>query len=130
MQQITHEMLVTIAEYDGWKISEEYELPQVVYRKGNDQVEAITIAGKENEFFSRNMRYGTSMDWLHPVAMKVLKFFQYEDKGDLPSEFWNVVNCCHLPPINGEYIGLLNAVYEAVLFINQAEQTTGKPDNV
>lgn len=119
MQQITHEMLVTIAEYDGWKISEEYELPQVVYRKGNDQVEAITISGKESEFFSRNMRYGTSMDWLHPVAMKALKSLQCEDRGDLPAEFWKIVNSCNLSPINGQYIDLLNAVYEGILFINQ-----------
>lgn len=122
MQQITHEMLVTIAEYDEWKISEEYELPQVVYRKGNDQVEAITISGEKNEFFSKNMRYGTSMDWLHPVALKAYSELidcQYNDISDITDKCETIQSAMMRKPINGQYIDLFNAVYEAILLINQ-----------
>lgn len=129
MQQITHEMLQVVAEYDGWELKGEPNFipPYKIWIKhlpqGTNMIPYISPSGKEYDDWAKQMKYATSMDWLHPVAMKVLKSLQCEDKGDLPSEFWNVVNCCSLPPINGQYIDLFKANYEAILFIKQNKET-------
>lgn len=108
----TQDKVKVIAEYDGWVntgLLHPFK-PENGYQYRKEGLIGVSWLPK--------MQYLTSLDWLHPVAMKVLKSLECEDKCDLPSEFWNIVNCCHLQPINGEYIDLFNAVYDGIVFLN------------
>lgn len=122
---ITDKMVLTVAEYDGYKVSDRYELPQVVYEKGNHQVEYIKTSGEPNEYFQANMGYTTSMDKLHPVAVDVTDALINKFYNTLhPMMFEGASNSYHkmrnmifVRPENGVYVHLFNAVYEGIAFI-------------
>ena len=63
------------------------------------------------------MPYLTSLDWLHPVAMKVLGERKGRDDAETVQSLIRV--CCWIAPINGEYIDIFNAVYEGIVFLNE-----------
>lgn len=122
---ITDKMVLTVAEYDGYKVSDRYELPQVVYEKGNHQVEYIKTSGEPNEFFQANMGYTTSMDKLHPVAVNVYEQLTIiYNENNLKEVYRNahvlfaaVRRSLIVRPENGVYFYLFNAVYEGLCFI-------------
>ena len=106
----TQDKIKVIAEYDGMSTFEtEHDL---FFKRG------VGCTPENYDYHLLHLKHLTSLDSLHPVAMKVLNSLTCEDKGDLPTEFWNIVNCCHFPPINGEYIDLFNAVYDGIEFLN------------
>ena len=64
-------------------------------------------------------KYLTSLDWLHPVAMKVMDELRgLEYSGDMSHTIYTIRQYCATKPINGEYIDLLNAVYDGIVFLN------------
>jgi uncharacterized protein YpuA (DUF1002 family) len=67
-------------------------------------------------------RYLTSMDWLHPVAMKVKG--QLKQSKAMHWQFYNANIALSLSsePINGEYIDLFNDCYKAIQLLNQMKE--------
>jgi len=90
-----NDKLKIIAEYDGWK---------------NVGVKLM-----------RSM-YLTSLDFLHPVAMKVLRqLIAYADRESHIIETAIKQACCK-PPINGEYSDLFDATVEGIIYLqNQSK---------
>lgn len=134
---ITNEMLQVIAEYDGWELRGEPEFipPYKIWVKqlpsGTKLIPYISPSGKEYDNWIKDMKYLTSLDWLHPVALRVLnnlvsefnistKFNTYVCASD---HIANIKKAMYKPPVNGEYIDLFNANYEAILFIKQNKET-------
>lgn len=118
---VTNEMLQVVAEYDGWELKGEPDFipPYKIWIKrlpqGTNMIPYISPSGKEYDDWAKQMKYATSMDWLHLVAIKV--YYELPNKKvTLTSNIKNALLC---EPVNGQYIDLFNAVYEAILFINQ-----------
>lgn len=68
-------------------------------------------------------KYLTSLDWLHPVAMKVLGELRnvYTIIG-ASKHLVSISVACAQPPINGEYSDLFNATYDAIVYLkNQSK---------
>lgn len=129
MTDLQKQQVVVIATYDNKLI---YGKPFIEFCDGKHVLpECIS-------------KYLTSMDWIHPVAMKVLDELIAES--DNLAEYYN-----NLPlfseeareakqmdkvenlnigirlsiiekPINGEYIALFEAVYNGVKFLNQQKE--------
>jgi len=113
-----------IALYDGWEKYDSIRRP-VWYSKGSFRVDGFDI-----EHFGK---YLTSLDWLHPVAMKVM-----DEILVFANDFFDKANCdllrlclqkhssigyaCLQPCQNGQYLELFDAVVEEILFINQQKQ--------
>lgn len=117
---ITNEMLQVVAEYDGWVNKPALKSGNFYCQKG----EKIKICNNED------LPYATSMDWLHPVSLNTLnnlvsefnistKFNTYICASD---HIANIKKAMYKPPINGQYIDLFKAVYEAIIFINQNKE--------
>ena len=125
MQHIANEMLQVVAEYDGWvKKSEIHPLNGSYYAKEiKEQSKVVSLTLFDFE-------YDISMDWLHPVAMKVIDVLCVNTLSagmgsrikykKLVKAIESALIC---RPINGQYIDLFNAVHEAISFINQNKQT-------
>jgi len=119
----TQEKVKAIAEYDGFKFypNKTNLFAEGYYRKSEFEIRL------PNPFAPSELKYLTSLDWLHPVAMNVLdettKVFNDTLDGDVfvpASDFqYNIKRACYIRAINGEYIDLFNAVYEGIIFLNQ-----------
>ena len=108
MTQETLTKIETIAIYDGWyKGDGIYQRKMLEPNKGWDILWII------------DLQYLTSLDWLHPVAMKVLGEPKLKDKSDGITLRAKIIRACSYAPINGEYISLFNAVYEGIVFLNE-----------
>ena len=128
----TQDKVKVIAEYDGWELrgNPEFIEPYKIWIKqlpqGTKMIPYISPSGKEYDDWAKEMKYATSMDWLHPVAMKVLdettKVFNDTLDKDVfvpASDFqYNIKRACYIRAINGEYIDLFNAVYDGIVFLN------------
>jgi hypothetical protein len=118
-----NDKLKIIAEYDGWVKMEESNL----YRRNTHR-------------YLDEMEYLTSLDWLHPVAMKVLgelrelrssAFNDIDNSGvrtvkecyDTITPYIDMIKqSCTQPPINGEYSDLFNATVEGIIYLqNQSK---------
>lgn len=115
MTQELKDKIKTIAEYDGWKV-----VPPGTYTQCHNQTIWFGHGGNYDCYHdvtsAEEMKYLTDLNWLHPVAMKVLG--ELNMKGSL-TYWWNIRHHCAIRPINGEYIGLLNAVHDGIKFLNQ-----------
>jgi hypothetical protein len=104
-----NEKIKTIAEYDGWVV------------KGNTatkyDLKGEFLKGDHVAFVPTGMCYSylTSLDWLHPVAMKVLSEL-YKIKGEL-AHTGKIVNNCSRCSVSGKYIDLFNAVYDGIVYL-------------
>ena len=110
MTQETLTKIETIAIYDGWE-------EDCILEPGS----TMLWRHKERDGFRwfKDMPYLTSLDWLHPVAMKVLHDAVLIAKFDDISLMKKIIRACSCAPINGEYISLFNAVYEGIVFLNE-----------
>lgn len=108
---------ITIAEYDGWVRKQD--------SSGNDYWQ------KENDTYATAEyligKYSEDLNWLHPVAMKVRNELRilFNDSTD-EEVFVGCVDigsiieqCCHVNPMGGKYINLLNSVSKGIEFLNQ-----------
>jgi hypothetical protein len=90
-----NDKLKIIAEYDGWK---------------NVGVELMSSI------------YLTSLDALHPVAMKVLEELSKDWSFKAEKLTATISFACTQPPINGEYTDLFNATVEGIIYLqNQSK---------
>lgn len=128
----TTDKVKVIAVYDGWELRGEPEFipPYKIWIKqlpsGTKLIPYISPSGKEYDDWAKEMKYATSMDWLHPVAMKVLDGLFVRDLIYNENAQWSratIRQYCATKPINGEYIDLFNAVYEGIGFLNQNKPT-------
>jgi hypothetical protein len=118
-----------IAEYDGWRQDEVVDERGRLYN--NPYRAHLGDSLGEGFAFLGNMRYLTSLDWLHPAAMKVLDELDVmisKSKSDYEStgigvKGYFIRHACQYKPVNGEYIDLFNAVYEGIEFLNQNKPT-------
>jgi hypothetical protein len=85
-----NDKLKIIAEYDGWK---------------NVGVELMSSI------------YLTSLDALHPVAMKVMAALHKDWSFNAEKLTATISYACTKPPINGEYIALFNATVEGIIYL-------------
>ena len=111
---ITNEMLQVVAEYDGMSVFQtEHDL---FFKRG------IECTPESYDYHLLHLKYATSMDWLHPVAIKAYSELidcKYNDISDITDRCQTIQVAILRKPVNGQYIDLFNAVYEAILFINQ-----------
>jgi hypothetical protein len=120
-----NDKLKIIAEYDGWvdsgrkHISLDYG--NIYTKKGKYT--------KRREMFFSEFPYLTSLDWLHPVAIKVMgeleearrKEISLDTKPvyDIISTYIDMIKqSCTQPPINGEYTKLFDAVADGIDYLN------------
>ena len=146
-----NDKLKIIAEYDGWVIKGEpdFTAPYKIFVKElahcDKMIPYTSPSGKEYDDWAKELKYLTSLDWLHPVAMKVLgelRKIEAETAREYESQplFVNgVINeakirarkidtahaCinsilvyCQIPANNyGEYPGLFNATVEGIIYL-------------
>jgi len=121
------EKIELIAMYDGWEKSEfKFKLTGYTFSKsGYCYVREIDLES--------DMKYITSLDWLHPVAMKVqgeIRVFEMDilAKGSYGSlelcirKQSSIASSCSRPSQNGQYLNLFESVVEGILFINEQKQ--------
>lgn len=105
-----------IAEYDEWREDEVVDIGGRLYN--NPQRAHLGDNLGEGFAFLGDMKYLTSLDWLHPVAMKVLDDLRKLKEGeDLSHMIFVLRHHCAIKPNNGEYWDLFNAVYDGLLFL-------------
>jgi hypothetical protein len=133
MTQTQIEQTRVIAERDGWELRGEPDFihPYKIWIKqmqmGTKMIPYISPSGKEYHEWHKDMKYLTSLDWLHPVAMEVMdkltELFNDTMDGDVfmpVSDLeYNIKRSCYIRPINGEYIDLFNAVYEGIVYLKK-----------
>lgn len=110
-----NEKIKTIAEFDGWK-----------YDSG------IWIKYYPDGTKSKYMTppYLTDLNALHRVALDVMdaitELFNTPMDGDVfihASDLeYNIKRSCYTRPINGQYTDLVDAVYEAIVYLKQHEK--------
>ena len=100
------------------------------YANGNEQPYSdkgdFLYKGNSTEgvFFKwEEMPFLTSMDYLHPVAVKVLDDLAVYFKPKSSRHRSNIIYCCRIKPNDkGEYTDLFNATYNAIVFINSQKE--------
>ena len=113
------EKIELVAVYDGWiKVGYAYLGGELMFqRKLNDAF------GYDNKIID-NLKYLTSLDWLHPVAMKVLDDV-YAFNTPIGSRIYGkIFNHCASKPKEGQYLDLFEAVVEGIVFINEQKFKT------
>ena len=109
-----------IAQYDGCVIdTDKSEEGDIWYKKlyGHDFFLSLSAWHIE--------KYATSLDWLHPVAMRVvdelnvLKFTIEKTGSSIYYMTANLLSRCGNKPVNGEYIDLLIMTAKCIEFLNQ-----------
>lgn len=122
------EKLEAIAVYAGWLV-----IPEGTYIECHKHTIWFGHGGKYDCYHDihalSELKYLTSLDWLHPVAMKVVDELIKISKENATTTdaAWAIcklaskirMSCGKKPNSNGEYTDLFNAVYEGILFINQ-----------
>lgn len=127
----TQDKIKVIAEYDGWELRGEPEFapPYKIWIKhlpqGTKMIPYISPSGKEYDDWAKEMKYLTSLDWLHVTAMKVMNglcVIALSKRGNIETKskrlFHKIKEQCSTIPINGEYTDLFNAVYDGIVFLN------------
>jgi hypothetical protein len=119
--------LKLIAEYDGW-----LTIPEGTYNECHRQTTWFGHGGNYGCYHDitalSNLKYLTSLDWLHPVTMKVIdelwtiKPAQEEVGSPIYYRHATLRQRCSNAPVNGEYIDLFNSVVEAIEFLNKVKQ--------
>ena len=120
-----NDKLKEIAVCDGWELKTIYPLsgePQKRrwYHDEKSGASSSSIPEGDEAF---DMSYLTDLNWLHPVAMKVLG--ELRNVYTLIGAYKHLVSisvACAQPPINGEYIDLFNAVYDAIVYLKNAKK--------
>ena len=116
----TQDKLKVIAEYDGWvKIGSLHPFkPSLGHQYRKDGLIGVSWLSK--------MPYLTSLDWLHPVAMKIADVICVSILSSRGSKrikckklIREIESACFCRAVNGEYTTLFNAVYEGIEFLNQ-----------
>lgn len=105
-----------IAEYDGWELVSETIEGRQLYCANKP------IVGRLKYEFSDEMYYLTSLDWLHPCAMKVMDELRQTKAVHRQFYIADIYENCSEKPINSEYIDLFNAVYEGIIFLNSQKE--------
>lgn len=137
------EKIKVVAEYDGWKV-----IPEGTYNECHNQTTWYGHGGNFGCYHDikseAEMLYITSMDWLHPIAMKVIDELkqrvlitanQYtgSDDNDKPlyaiikdAEYriGNIQSHCSFEPVLDQYIDLFNSTYEGIELINKQSSST------
>lgn len=112
------EMTGIIAKYDGWKV-----IPEGTYIECHNQIIWFGHGGKFNCYYDitpvSNMLYLTSMDWLHPIAMKVREKLRIIGTHKAYKHVQYIDCACCLDTINGQYIDLFTAVFNGIVFLNE-----------
>lgn len=128
MTQKQIEQTRVIAVYDGWELRGEPEFiqPYKIWIKqlstGTKMIPYISPSGKEYDGWHNDMKYLTSLDWLHKVALDVMdrvdaiKHIEYSY-----TYTQSILKAFRSRPINGEYSDLVDAVYEAIVYLKQHE---------
>lgn len=123
----TQDKVKAIAEYDGWELRGEPEFipPYKIWIKhlphGTNMIPYISPSGKEYDDWAKEIKYLTSLDWLHPVALKVYSEIidcKYNEISDITDICTTINLAIMYKPINGEYIDIFNAVYDGIVFLN------------
>lgn len=119
--QITNNMSIeqkiqAIAEYDGWKFTND---DPETYPNGYWYIgSGVNLRVAQPDLW----KYLRSMDWLHPVAVKVKAEIRKIEFDIEPFRLFNHIQiCCGSAPVNNEYIDLLNAVYSGIEYLNQKQ---------
>jgi len=115
-----NEKIKEIAEFDGFKVVKQYPAG---YGGGEPLVPLITekMACK---------KYLTDLNALHRVALDVMdamtELFNTTMDGDvfIPASDleYNIKRACYIRPINGQYTYLVDAVYEAIVYLKKCEK--------
>jgi hypothetical protein len=113
----TQDKIKVIAEYDGMSTFEtEHDL---FFKRG------VGCTPENYDYHLLHLKYLASLDWLHPVAMKVMNglcVIALSKRGNIETKskrlFHNIKEQCSTFQINGEYIDLFNAVYDGIVFLN------------
>jgi len=124
------EKIEIVAMYDGWvKVGYSYLGGELLFQKKINHT-----FGYDNKSIDE-LKYITSLDWLHPVAMKVqveilvfARDISAKAEADCNSlrlcirKQSSIASACSRPCQNGQYLDLFESVVEAILFINQQKQ--------
>ncbi len=123
MNNELQEQIRIIAEYDGWVFH-----PNATNGgKNNTFIKTCGDGSNVWATIENFKKYLTSLDWLHPVAMKVLdelEDIQYSSRGDSQIQgkiaviLSGIREKCFIKPINGEYVDLLDKVTEAIEYLS------------
>lgn len=112
-----------IAIYAGWT--------EDTYSPDNEDQRWISPVVNETckHYPLKYMKFLTSLDWLHPVAMKVLNDLNVYFNLKSNSYSSNIIYCCRLIPNDrGEYTDLFNATYDGIAFLSTQKQNQGDAD--
>jgi hypothetical protein len=114
--------LKVIAEYDGWTFHD--------WEKNGLKFCSKYFGNRYEQISVPELKYLTSLDWLHPVAMKVADVICVSilsSRGSKRIECKKLIkeieSACFCRAVNGEYTALFNAVYEGIEFLNQNKPT-------
>ncbi len=103
------EKMSIVAEFDGW-VKREH---QSVF--GDRELYDNPTTSQ----WLDSMPYLTSLDSLHPVAMKVLAELKKLPRLSNKDYYQSAIRShCSTPPDNGQYADLFNSVYDAITFLS------------
>ena len=123
MTPVLKEQIIDIATYDGWNV-----IPEGTYNECHNQTIWFGHGGNYDCYIDitaiSGMKYLISLDWLHPVAMRVIdELFAIEyvhnDKIALAQTKEIYEGCMCKPNAQGEYDQLFNSVHAAVKIIKK-----------
>ncbi len=119
MTQELKDKLRVVAEHDGWEFLVDPANGTLhVYFKNEKKF--IERNERYLDGFLPALKYNTSLDTLHPLAMKVMsEIFGLPDSNKTRHA---IIVACAVSPINGEYIDLFNAVHDGIIFLNQQKE--------
>lgn len=128
-----NEKIKEIAVFDGWLI-----IPEGTYRECHNQTIWFGHGGKFDCYHditaASDMPYLTDLNALHRVALDVMdamtELFNTTIDGDvfMPASDleYNIKRACYIRPINGQYTYLVDAVYEAIVYLKKHNQCQPK----
>lgn len=110
-----NEKIKTIAEFDGWLI-----IPEGTYRECHNQTIWFGHGGKFDCYHditaASDMPYLTDLNALHRVALDVMDRLSPHRIVEIPLR--TAIQAALLSrPINGQYTDLVDAVYDAIVYL-------------
>ncbi len=109
-----------IAEYDGWKFIEAERHNKHTFP---DRFVKTIDGATECRHFDYMNTYLTDLNWLHPVAIKVLhEGEKIENPFVWEEHIQPVTNSAWCKPFCGQHIDLFNAVAVAIKFLNSQKK--------